>query len=294
MTNNTKGYLFTLAAILIFATQDGFTKYLGTHYSPILVTMIRFWAFAVFVTIMAASAPGGLAGAVRTRHPFLQMTRGVLLVSEIAVAVLAFATAGLAMTQAIFQATPLFVTLLSVPMLGEKVGWRRGAAVTVGLFGVLVILNPTGLHFDATLLLPLVAALMFAFYSILTRSVSRTDSATTSVFYAGVAGAVAITTIGPFFWQPIRMEDWPAVAILCICGASSHYCLIRAYGYLEAVKVQPITYLQLVLSVGLAVLVFNEVLTVNMVVGSVIVVAAGLYTVWREYQLDRRGRAARP
>lgn len=292
MTNNTKGYLFTLAAILIFATQDGFTKYLGTHYSPILVTMIRFWAFAVFVTIMAASSPGGLVGAVRTRHPFLQVTRGVLLVSEIAVAVLAFATAGLAMTQAIFQATPLFVTLLSVPMLGEKVGWRRGTAVTVGLFGVLVILNPTGLHFDATLLLPLIAALMFALYSILTRLVSRTDSATTSVFYAGVAGAVAITTIGPFFWQPIRMEDWPAVGILCVCGTLSHYCLIRAYGYLEAVKVQPITYLQLVLSVGLAVLVFNEVLTVNMVVGSLIVVGAGLYTIWREYQLDRRGRTA--
>ena len=292
MTNNTRGYLFVLAAITIFATQDGFTKFLGGHYPPILVTMIRFWAFALFVTMMAASSPGGIRAAIRTKHPVLQSLRGVLLVSEIAVAVLAFAKAGLAMGQAIFQSTPLFVTLLSVPMLGEKVGWRRGTAVVVGLIGVLVILNPTGLHFDLYLLLPLIAALMFALYSIMTRAVSRDDSATTSVFYAGFVGAIAISTVGPFFWVPIRPEDWPAVGVLCICGALSHYCLIRAYGLLEAVKVQPITYLQLVLSVAVAVVFFHEVLTVNMVVGSIIVVGAGLYTIWREYALERRARAA--
>lgn len=292
MTNNTKGYLFTLAAITIFATQDGFTKFLGMHYPPILVTMLRFWAFAGFVAIMAASQPGGIRRAMITRRPVIQSLRGVLLVAEIAVAVLAFAKAGLAMSQAIFQATPLFVTLLSVPLLGEKVGWRRGTAVVVGLIGVLVILNPTGLHFDIYLLLPLVAALMFAFYSIMTRAVSKDDSATTSVFYAGVMGAIAITTVGPFFWVPIRPEDWPAVGVLCVCGALSHYCLIRAYGLLEAVKVQPITYLQLVLSVGVAVIFFQEKLTLNMIIGSLIVVGAGLYTIFREYQLDRRNRQA--
>lgn len=293
MKTKTKGYLFALAAITIFATQDGFTKFLGNHYPPILVTMIRFWAFAVFVTLMAAASPGGIGAAMVTRHLRLHIVRGVLLVAEIAMVVLAFAKAGLAMTQAILQATPLLVTLLSVPLLGEKVGWRRGTAVMVGLTGVLVILDPAGLHFDLTLLLPLVAALMFALYSIATRAVSRDDSATTSVFYAGVVGAVAISLVGPFYWVPIRPSDWAAMAILCVCGTFSHYCLIRAYGLLEAVEVQPITYLQLVLSVLVAVIFFNEVLTLNMIVGAVIVVGAGLYTVFREYHLDkRRERAA--
>ncbi len=288
MKTKTKGYLFVLAAIVIFATQDGFTKFLGNHYPPILVTMIRFWAFAVFVTLMAAASPGGIRRAVVTRHPYLQMARGVLLVSEIAVMVLSFAKAGLAMSQAILQATPLLVTLLSVPMLGEKVGWRRGTAVLVGLCGVLVILKPTGLHFDLSLLLPLVAALLFALYSVLTRAVSRDDSATTSVFYAGVIGAIAISAVGPFWWVPIQPGDWIFMGILCVCGTLSHYCLIRAYGLLEAVQVQPLTYLQLVLSVGVAVLFFHEVLTLNMVAGSIIVVGAGLYTVFREYKLDKR------
>lgn len=290
MDSKAKGYLFTLTAVVVFATQDGFTKHLGMNYSPIFVTMIRFWAFAVFVLMMAAGAKGGLRAVARTRHPYLQILRGVLLVSEICMAVFAFALAGLGMSQAILQASPLFVTLLSVPFLGEKVGWRRGTAVAVGLVGVLIILNPTGMHFDATLLLALVAALMFAVYSVATRAVSRNDSAMTSLFYAGVVGAITITLIGPFYAEAMAPADWLSMAALCICGTFSHYCLIRAYGLLEAVQVQPLSYLQLVLSVAVAVIFFNESITVNMVVGSVIVVGAGLYTVFREYHLDRRRR----
>ena len=288
MNSKTKGYAFALTAITVFAAQDGFTKYLGTHYPPILVTMIRFWAFAVFVTGFAAFSPGGLRKAVVTEHPVLQALRGVLLVAEIRVAVFAFAWAGLAMSQAILQSTPLLVTILSVPLLGEKVGWRRATAVAVGMSGVLIILNPTGMHFDITLLLPLAAALMFAAYSVATRKVSRDDSAMTSLFYAGLVGAISITLIGPFYWVPIAPHDWIAMAILCITGTFSHYCLIRAYGLLEAVQVQPITYLQLVFSVILAVVVFGETLHWNMVAGAIIVVGAGLYTVLREYRLSQR------
>ncbi|MBN9030722.1 MAG: DMT family transporter [Rhizobiales bacterium] len=291
MKTKTRGYIFVLLAVSIFAAQDGFTKFLGDRYPPIMVTMVRFWAFAVFVTILAAASPGGLRKAVATRRPGLQIMRGVLLVAEIVVTVFAFTHAGLAMSQAIFQATPLLVTLLSVPLLGEKVGWRRATAVVAGLFGVLVILNPVGVHFDLSLLLPLTAAFMFAIYSVATRAVSRYDSAVTSVFYAGVAGAAAISLVGPFYWTAIQPADWWAMAALCICGTLSHYCLIRSYGLLEAVEVQPITYLQLVLSVIVAVLFFNESVGWNMMAGAVIVVGAGLFTVLREHHLEKR-RAA--
>ncbi len=290
MKSKTRGYIFVLLAICIFAAQDGFTKFLGDQYPPILVTMIRFWAFAVFVTAMAAASPGGIRGAIATRHPFLQIMRGVLLAWEIVLTVYAFTHAGLAMSQAIFQAVPLLVTMLSVPLLGEKVGWRRASAVLAGLFGVLIILNPVGLGFDISFLLPLTAAFMFAIYSVATRAVSRHDSAMTSVFYAGVFGALAITMVGPFYWTPIAVSDWWAMAALCICGATSHYFLIKSYGLLEAVEVQPVTYLQLVLSCIMAVTVFGESLTANMIAGAIIVVGAGLFTVWREHQLEQRRR----
>lgn len=92
------------------------------------------------------------------------------------------------MSQSIFQATPLIITILSIPLLGEVVGWRRGTAVLVGLAGVLVIINPVNVHFDMSLLLPLVASVLFALYSIATRAVSREDPAVTSLFTRASSG----------------------------------------------------------------------------------------------------------
>ena len=286
MNTKTLGYFYVHLAITVFAGQDAFSKLLGDKYPPVMITMIRFWAFAVLVLILAVAAPGGLRAAVRTKHPVLQVLRGLLLVIEVVVIIFAYKTAGLAMSQAILQITPLLVTLLSVPLLGEVVGWRRCMAVAVGLIGVLVILKPIDVDFDVRLFVPLVASVIYAFYGIATRAVGHQDSAVTSVLYVGIIGAVVSSVIGPFFWTPIAMADWPAMAALCLCGTLSHYFLIKAYGLLTASEVQPLTYLQLVLSVGVATTVFGETLTANVIVGCVIVVGAGLFTVWREH---RRG-----
>ncbi|MND67139.1 EamA-like transporter family protein [compost metagenome] len=285
MKNKSIGYFYVLLAITIFAIQDGCSKYLADKYPVIGFTMIRFWAFAAFVIVFAAFSPGGLRKAFVSRRPFLQMLRGPLLVLEIFIVVYAYTGAGLAMTQAILQATPLIITILSVPLLGEKVGWRRGTAIVVGLFGVLIILNPVGVRFDLQLLWPLAGALAFGLYGISTRAVGREDSAVTSVLYTGVFGAIVATAIGPFYWVPIAPEHWPALFALCVCGATSHFFLIKAYSTLTAVEVQPLTYLQIVLSVAVATTFFGETITINMIVGAIIVVAAGLFTVFREHRL---------
>ncbi|QRY65691.1 DMT family transporter (plasmid) [Ensifer sp. PDNC004] len=294
MSPKTRGYLFAFLAICIFAGQDAITKYLGDRYPALFITMIRFWAFALFVFAFAASSSGGLRKTAQTRHPWLQVVRGLLLVAEIVVIVISYVHAGLAMSQSIFQATPLIITILSIPLLGETVGWRRGAAILIGLIGVLVIINPVNVHFDMSLLLPLAASVLFALYSIATRAVSHEDSAVTSLFYAGVIGAVAISLIGPFYWTEVVPSDWFALAALCVCGTLSHFFLIKAYGLLPAAEVQPVTYFQLVLNVIFAVMLFGETITHNMIVGALIVVGAGLFTIWREHQLTRRSSASRP
>ncbi|MDM9620258.1 MULTISPECIES: DMT family transporter [unclassified Rhizobium] len=286
------GYAFTLLAVVIFAIQDSFSKYLGERYSPIFITMIRYWVFAAFVILLSSRRPGGLRAVAATKHAALQILRGVLLVAEIAVFVYGLAHTGLAVTQAIFQASPLIVTVLSIPFLGEHVGWRRWLAVVAGLFGVLLIINPVGHEFNAYLLLPLSCAFMFAIYSVATRAVSRQDAAFTSLFYTAVGGAVAISLLGPFYWMPIARSDWPFVAALAICGAVSHYCLIRAYDSLQASDVQPLTYLQLVVGAVIAVLVFDETLTWNMLLGAAIVVGAGLFTMWREPRAHSKNNPA--
>ncbi len=287
MKSNTAGYVFTLLAISIFAIQDGISKHLVSAYPPLLVAMIRYWAFMLFAVAMASRSPGGLRSAVRTKRPTLQLARGLLLAAQIVVAISSFVIVGLAHSQAIFSSGPLMVAMLSIPILGEKVGWRRWLAICIGFVGVLLILKPESGLFDTRFLVPLGGALLFSFYVVLTRYVSREDSAMTSFFYTGVVGAVAMSCIGPFFWTTIAPHDWVFMGILCLTGVSSHYFLIRAYDLLDAVVIQPLTYLQLVFSAIIGVAIFGERLSATMIAGAVIVAAAGIFTIWREHALAR-------
>ena len=291
MDTHRTGYVFTLLAILIFSLQDAISKHLGSAYPPVFIAMIRFWAFGAFAIVLGMRSPGGLKTAAATKRPFLQILRGVMLALQIVIVITAFSTVGLAHSQAILASGPIFVALLSMPLLGERVGWRRWTAIGVGLFGVLIVLNPADSAFDASVLLPLVGALMFAIYVIITRLVGRDDPASTSFFYIGVAGAAAISLVGPFFWTNLAPVDWLWMGLLCITGMSSHYFLIRAYDLLDAAAVQPLTYLQVVLAAIIGVSVFGETLNLNTVVGSAIVVGAGIFTIWRESVVARR-RAA--
>ena len=284
MKSKMHGYIFALLAITIFSAQDGISKHLAdAHYSPIFITMIRYWAFALFAVAVATFRSGGVKVTLRTRHPALQVLRGVLLVVQVVLAISSFHLAGLARAQAIFSATPLVVAMLAIPVLGEQVGWRRWSAIVVGLCGVLLIVKPAGDFFDPAVLLPVAGAVNFAVYVVLTRLVGRVDSPMTSFFYTGIAGAAVISLVGPFFWTPITGWDRAWMALLCLTGGSGHYLLIRTYSILEASAVQPIMYLSLVYAALVGMTVFGETLTWNIVIGALVVVGAGFFTIWREY-----------
>ncbi|TDK37159.1 DMT family transporter [Rhizobium deserti] len=288
MTSRATGLLFALTAVTIFAIQDGISKHLGTAYPPIFITMIRYWAFAGFVIAVAGRSAGGVKAAASARRLWLQIARGVLLVAQIVISIFSFSRVGLAATHTIFAATPLIVACLSVPLLGEKVGWRRWTAIGIGFIGILMIVNPLHATFDFRIIIPVVGTTMFALYSVITRLASRTDTAETAFFYTGVAGAVAITFIGPFYWTHITMIDWLWMAVLCITGTTGHYLLIRAYSLLDAVAVQPMFYVQSVLVCIIGVMLFDEVMTANMVIGCAIVIGAGIFTIWREARASRK------
>ena len=211
MKNKAHGYIFTLLAVTVFAVQDGLSKHLGTLYPPIFVAMMRYWAFAVFVLLLAARS-GGIRHAATTKRPLLQIFRGVLLVAQIVVMIHAFAHAGMAMSQSILQGTPLIVTLLSVPLLGEKVGWRRLTAVVIGLFGVLLIINPVSAHFDTTLLVPVLGAFMFALYGIATRAVGRVMA-----LFMAASGGFASTSL-PRRFRPVH---WIGAGLIAAIAAIS-------------------------------------------------------------------------
>jgi len=283
MQNNARtGIMLMVLTTFIFAVQDGISRYLAEQYGPIMIVMIRYWFFAVFVIALSAARSGGIWRVARTRQPFLQIFRGVLLVAEICVAIAAFVALGLVQAHAIFASYPLMIAALSGPILGERVGWRRWAAIGVGLIGVLIILRPGSQVFSIGAILALTAAFMFALYGLLTRYAARKDSAETSFFWTGIAGAVAITLIGVFFWQPLAQKDWGWMAVLSITGALGHYLLIKAYEAAEASTIQPFAYFQLVFASMIGVLVFAETLQSRVVLGAIIVVSAGLFTLFRQ------------
>jgi drug/metabolite transporter (DMT)-like permease len=166
--------------------------------------------------------------------------------------------------------------------LGEKVGWRRWTAIGVGFIGVLIILQPGYAVFSPWALVPLLAAFLFALYGLLTRYVARGDAASVSFFWTGTVGALAMTCIGVWFWEPMTGADWGWMATLCCLAAAGHWCLIKALEVAEASAIQPFAYLQLVFVSIIGLTVFNETLAPNLVIGAAVVVAASLFTLWRQ------------
>ena len=279
---NTKlGIWLMVATTFVFAMQDGISRHLAGEYNVLMVVMIRYWFFAAFVMAVAARKAGGLRAAAATSQPGVQIFRGVLLATEICVMVLAFVMLGLVESHAIFTSYPLLVAALSGPILGEKVGWRRWTAIGLGFVGVLIILQPGFRVFQIEALVPLASAFMFALYGLMTRYAARKDSAATSFFYTGTVGAVVMTIIGIWFWEPMQGTDWVWMAVLCVTGALGHWLLIKTYDVAEASAVQPFAYLQLVFAATLGITVFGESLEWNVAVGAVLVVSAGIFTLMR-------------
>ncbi|MEN9060632.1 DMT family transporter [Ponticoccus litoralis] len=279
------GIWLMVATTLIFALQDALSRHLAGEYNAMMVVMIRYWFFAAFVLTLAARQAGGLRAAAKSGMPQVQALRGTLLVVEINVMVVAMVLLGLVESHAVFACYPLLVAALSGPVLGEHVGWRRWTAIGVGFVGVVIILQPSGGVFSPLAAIPLLAATMFALYGLLTRYVARTDSAATSFFYTGTVGVVAATAIGLWFWEPMVAPDWGWMGLLCLTGVAGHYTLIRCYEVAEASAVQPFAYLQLVFASTIGLVVFDETLRTNVVLGGAIVVAAGLFTLFRARKL---------
>ncbi len=278
------GILYMIVTTVIFAAQDGISRHLAGEYNVQMVVMIRYWFFAAFVMTVAARKAGGLGRAAATKQPLVQIGRGLLLAIEINVMVLGFVYLGLVESHAVFTCYPLLIAALSGPILGENVGWRRWAAIGVGFVGVLIILQPGMGVFSPYAVIPLIAALLFALYGLLTRYAARQDSAATSFFWTGTVGAAATTLTGIWAWEPMTGPDWAWMITLCITGAAGHWTLIKAYDLAEASAVQPFAYFQLVFASALGIVVFAETIRPAVAIGAALIVGAGLFTLWRERQ----------
>ena len=284
--NERLGIFLMVITTIVFASQDGLSKYLAAEYNVYMVVMIRYWFFAAFVMTISSRKPGGVKQVAKTKTPLLQIFRSLILVAEMCVTILAFTLLGLAETHAIFASYPLIIAMLSGPILGEHVGWRRWLAICVGFFGILIILNPGNGIFSPYALVPLAGAILFALYGLLTRYAGQYDNSSTSFFWTGIVGCIAMTAIGLNFWDPVSQGDWSIMLILSASGMLGHFLLIKCYEVAEASAVQPFAYLQLIWASLIGVIIFGEQITTNVLIGACIIVGAGLFTLWRERKIS--------
>jgi drug/metabolite transporter (DMT)-like permease len=273
--------VLTLTTIAVFGVQDAVSKILVQTYSPFQITMMRYWGFALFALVMVMrQAP--LRQAFRSRAVGWQVLRGVLLIADIWFFALALRTVPLGELQAITLVYPLLVTLFAIPILGEKVGVFRFAAVGVGFLGALVIVRPGGLPLDWGVLFTLCSAILYALYIVITRKVSSQDSAATSMLYAAVTGLVLSAAVGVFFWQPMGWGDFMLVVLMMITTCAGHGLMTYALSMAPASTVQPFNYFSLPWAIVLSAVVFGHWIDAVSMIGAVIIVAAGLVVMARE------------
>jgi drug/metabolite transporter (DMT)-like permease len=276
-----RGIVFALVALLLFSTQDAAGKFLVQTISPFQTTMMRFWAFAAFAMVLALRR-GSIRDALRSGHPVLQVVRGGLLIADIWMFVASLKTLQLPEVQGITLVYPLIVTLLAVPILGEKVGLFRLSAVAVGLLGALLIVRPGGVPLDSGVLFAVGSGLCYALYLVLTRKVSQTDSAATSMIYTGLVGLVISSAVGVFYWQPLDVQTGLAVGYIMFTGVAAHGLMILALSLAPASILQPFNYTSLPWSIGLSLVFFHHMIDPLSLLGASIVVGAGLVVMARE------------
>ena len=276
------GALFLVMSNGLTATVDTVAKYM----SPSLHGVQVVWGYSLAITVLvlgyAAFRPEPLWRAFATRRPLLQFGRGAMLFATISMLFVALAKLPLADVIAISFAAPLFIILLAAPLLSERIEVHRFAAVVLGLAGVAIVMRPGAGVFEWAALLALASAVFFAFFQITTRVLASTESPFTTLLYTGI-GALACSSLAvPFFWAPISALEMMVFAVIGGLGVAAHVCMIRAYAFTQASFLAPFNYAKLLWAVALGYLVFGDVPQLNVIAGSAVIVASGLYVLYRE------------
>jgi len=284
-----RGIAFMLLAVVVFSTQDALIKWLSPTY-PVM-ELVFFRSLFAFVPLLPAIIRSGRA-AIHTDRPLGQAGRALVgLVSMIGF-FWCFGHMPLADVFGIAFASPLFVTALSVPLLGERVGIRRWSAVSVGFIGVLIMVRPDSGIVGWASWVALFSTFLYALALIFLRSLGRSESTVSIVFYVTLTTTVASALTLPFQWVTPNPFDWVLLVAIGLMGGSAQLAITRAFRLAPAAVVAPFDYTALVYVGIIGYVVWGEMPTVVFLIGAAIVIASGLYILYRETKLARPAAAA--
>jgi drug/metabolite transporter (DMT)-like permease len=269
-----KGILFICAAVFLFASSDALSKYLTNFYPVVMVLWVR---YVVHISLMlVVLRPPSLHTLITTKNPKLQIIRGLCMVNTNLMFISALHYIPLAEGTAIVYLSPLIITALSGPLLGERIERLQWLAVVIGFIGVLFIVRPGGSMFHPVALLALGAALSFSLYQIITRKLNHTDSSSTTNFISGLVSALVTSLLLPFFWKTPTLYYALLMVILGVSALVSHLWMTKAYQHAKPSTLAPFSYTQLLFAGLIGYLFFNQIPDFLGLVGMLIIVAGGL------------------
>ena len=280
MSANAKGALFALLGFALFSAHDVAVKYLGGHYSTFQI--IFFSVLFSFPMVFLMHLRERNADNLFPKHPWWALLRGIAAVMTGVSAFYAFSVLPLAQTYAFLFGMPLLITVLSVPMLGERVGIHRGSAVIIGLIGVLVVLRPGYVELGLGHAAALTAAVCAAISSLIVRKIGNEERSTVLMIYPMFANLLLMATLLPGRYIPMTLFDLGTVATMAVLASLASLCIILAYKNGEASVVAPMHYSQMVWAIIYGYFFFSELPDQFTLIGTGIIISSGLYVVFRE------------
>jgi drug/metabolite transporter (DMT)-like permease len=285
--NRLTGIALMCAALACFSCLDTTAKYLNFRMDTMQVVWARY--MSAFVLAFFLFNPMSHPGLLRTKKPVMQVGRSALLLGSTIFNFYAIKYLQLNQVLSILFATPLLVAAMAGPILGEWVGWRRWIAIVVGFCGVLLVTRPGAGGIHPAAFLAIGGTLCYAVYVVSTRILSRYDSNETTLFYSNLVGASAMSLVVPFVWTP--PESLFIVFLMVVVGAFGsfgHYMLIAGHRLAPASTLAPFIYTQIVWTTTLGFLVFGEIPNAWTISGAAVVIASGLYLLYRERTVGPR------
>ncbi len=281
MQSSMAGPFIALLAFALFAVHDVIVKTLGETYSPVQIVFFSVLLGLPLAMLMLMRDPTD--GNLLPRRPGWTALRTVSAVITAVSVFYAFSVLPLAQTYAILFATPLLITVLSVPILGEKVGLRRGAAVLVGLVGVLIVLRPgQGDGLSLGHLAALVGAFASSLASIIVRKIGQEERNVVLLLYPMMANLVLMGIALPFVYQPMPLAHFGSLALMAALALVASMCVIAAYKRAPAFQIAPMQYSQMIWAVLFGALFFGEGVDLFTILGAVVIIGSGIYIVLRE------------
>jgi len=273
-----KGPSLIIAGMLCFATMDSLTVFLIKEISVIQLLTVRYWIFAIFALIFAYRQIG-FKQAFQTPILSLQVTRSLFALAEVGIFVFGLKFLSLSEAHALLATFPLLTIVMAALFLKEKLRLIEITGVFAGLIGTLIILKPGSNVFTPEALIPLLAAILFASYQIMTRFVTDIDPYPTTLLYTAITGTVVSTLIVIPYWSGADVAIWGLIILMGSLGAAAQWLVISALHTSTASKLQPFNYSLLVFATVLGYVIFDQVPDIHTIVGATIIISAGLFVV---------------